>query len=1330
MDEPIPQIALQAIATLASKPEARILKESPTEIIRKIEPLELLKRWVNFQLKKSGQSVSVSNFSNDFTDSVVLTNILGELSPRNDFYDVYLEPDFESRAKKLMTLVQKTTYKGYKIDPTYIIEGNSTEIIKFLAGLVTWKPNLRTKTSYETLSERLTKPNMENQYKVTKSTSVPSQYQSTSIDLNSELPSGLDDVIKRLQSRRSGLSPTKTTTEQSDQGVLKKVQTSAHLPIKSQISKTTSIPSFTTSQRFKSSNSKYSDISSKNNNNNSEEQEVEEKTNTFKRLNTSLNLNAHKKPAFLQKPLLSRGFSHKFTSKFAKNEDHSLNEEKSNEMNDSQTNQNPKMQENLEDKLEEDSQENKIIDFETERKMKELEKPVHVSPLDVEITPQIRQIIDEQRRSNHKIDLAIQQGNERINTHVQHFTNVEEVIKKKKRKDSNINQVDNLSLITFANLSEDIIFRYFQMKNIIINILALSSEIYPAPDQKLKELLNTSKQIHTINTKNPSFLCRDPELILFNAIIYILMSYNLGNLSQSLTLQIQSTILQMSNTSVSVLDCLTKIKDLLLNNHILKSETSDEFFSIESLFFYYLFSLLIREEISNKIFQILSDEKLGDCEKTDPKIQVLKSGIHQTIDRFLSCYVDFEEFSETLTKLFFKLGLTRKVHLVKSLVADTKKKAVGETIKSIIDFILSEQSLRLIKESLEGKIKDTAEFQQSIEKGKEYLGHVLSEEMIEYFTAAIDPNNCRESVDHLGQTIGIFVEQIGEILNFIKFAIGHEVTRTINPGSLFRSNDISTKLMTKYAMIYGHEYIKKVLANVTLELNSSGLSFEMDPYKLDDGDDVNQNISSVKTYFHKFLRSFWDSPSYIPDGFRVISSTLKNEIMCRFPDNISSAVGGFIFLRVICPIMVSPDRFHIIDVNLTEKARRGLLLLSTIIQALSNGITFSSNRGHMQVINDDIINSFAERSQFINDITNIDNIDAKKLTIPRLRLQPPNEDQPVEPHLAAFALKPISETPFLPDDFINKIHDFLQGFVNSNTQFVTETSIKRVADLDKQLKEFSHDLFVFNKTIQPLQIGVEEYKNENNLSLTPSIAKENSMENIIQYDDSQTTKETTIETNQGVNIDNNINTHNIIGNDNNNTLNNNNNSNNTDTTTNNLKPIPSQKFQFKKKSKKSLLQNYRKDPKQPVEQPNIETQPTNQLTQDQPKKSSPSNIFKPDEKHDWKKIWFSPSAKEGWVQYSQSNKKFKKRFVVLKFDVLAVFKKEPSSPQDKPLVKIVIDSNTKISQAEPSLYKKKHVFLVFKGRNKFQNAFSTDQTQISSWLNSLRKARSYSRSDN
>lgn len=67
-----------------------------------------------------------------------------------------------------------------------------------------------------------------------------------------------------------------------------------------------------------------------------------------------------------------------------------------------------------------------------------------------------------------------------------------------------------------------------------------------------------------------------------------------------------------------------------------------------------------------------------------------------------------------------------------------------------------------------------------------------------------------------------------------------------------------------------------------------------------------------------------------PLPFRDICHYLREVVRAKYPESSLTAVGGFIFLRFLCPAIVSPDGFNIIPALPNPLLRRGLILVTKV----------------------------------------------------------------------------------------------------------------------------------------------------------------------------------------------------------------------------------------------------------------------------------------------------------------------------------------------------------------------------------------------------------------
>ncbi|XP_037531340.1 plastin-3 [Nematolebias whitei] len=128
---------------------AALLEEGESlEALMKLSPEELLLRWVNFHLKKTG--MTISNFSGDIKDSKAYFHLLEQIAPDGSKEDVprieidmtgLYEKDLKKRAECLLQQAERLGCRQF-VTATDIVTGNAKLNLAFVATLFNKHPAL------------------------------------------------------------------------------------------------------------------------------------------------------------------------------------------------------------------------------------------------------------------------------------------------------------------------------------------------------------------------------------------------------------------------------------------------------------------------------------------------------------------------------------------------------------------------------------------------------------------------------------------------------------------------------------------------------------------------------------------------------------------------------------------------------------------------------------------------------------------------------------------------------------------------------------------------------------------------------------------------------------------------------------------------------------------------------------------------------------------------------------------------------------------------------------------------------------------------------------
>eukprot|EP00002_Diphylleia_rotans_P008478 TRINITY_DN1834_c0_g2_i3.p1 TRINITY_DN1834_c0_g2~~TRINITY_DN1834_c0_g2_i3.p1 ORF type:complete len:2567 (-),score=480.65 TRINITY_DN1834_c0_g2_i3:159-7859(-) len=210
--------------------------------------------------------------------------------------------------------------------------------------------------------------------------------------------------------------------------------------------------------------------------------------------------------------------------------------------------------------------------------------------------------------------------------------------------------------------------------------------------------------------------------------------------------------------------------------------------------------------------------------------------------------------------------------------------------------------------------------------------------------------------DRVAQLLVHLFENNGQTARLLKAAIDWEVKKTVSPTTLFRTNSVASKMIGVYSRLIGTQYLKHTLQNIIVSICSDATSYEVDPDKVGQGEDAAVNIPRLASRCQEILDRILKSIDSCPISLRDIYRHLRASVSSRFPSHTLTAIGGFLFLRFICPCVAAPESFEVIEITPKVSTRRNLILITKVIQNLVNGVPFKEP--YMKGLN-----SFIEKNQ-------------------------------------------------------------------------------------------------------------------------------------------------------------------------------------------------------------------------------------------------------------------------------------------------------------------------------------------------------------------------------
>lgn len=192
-----------------------------------------------------------------------------------------------------------------------------------------------------------------------------------------------------------------------------------------------------------------------------------------------------------------------------------------------------------------------------------------------------------------------------------------------------------------------------------------------------------------------------------------------------------------------------------------------------------------------------------------------------------------------------------------------------------------------------------------------------------------------------------FLASKGMEYAFMEKLIDAEVMGTGEATTLFRTNTVTAVILRVHALMVGTSFLRRLLSppvQFLVDFIEKGNSVEMDKHMLEPDENLHENALRLACLVNHFMARIAALATDFPSPIKRIGSFLRKRVGARFGESsekaLDSALAGYIFLRFVCPAIVTPSKYGIVDVPLKTKSRRALLLVTRVLQCWANGVAF------------------------------------------------------------------------------------------------------------------------------------------------------------------------------------------------------------------------------------------------------------------------------------------------------------------------------------------------------------------------------------------------------
>ncbi|XP_061044567.1 RAS protein activator like-3 isoform X2 [Eubalaena glacialis] len=189
---------------------------------------------------------------------------------------------------------------------------------------------------------------------------------------------------------------------------------------------------------------------------------------------------------------------------------------------------------------------------------------------------------------------------------------------------------------------------------------------------------------------------------------------------------------------------------------------------------------------------------------------------------------------------------------------------------------------------------------------------------------------------------------------------------------LFRENTLATKAIDEYMKLVAQDYLQKTLGQVVRRLCASTEDCEVNPSKCPASELPQRQIrlrNSCKEVFENIVHSC----DWFPAELGTVFSGWREACKARGSEALGPRlVCASLFLRLLCPAILSPSLFGLAPEHPAPGPARTLTLIAKVIQNLANHAPFGEKEAYMSFMNSFLEDHGPAMQRFLDQVAMVD----------------------------------------------------------------------------------------------------------------------------------------------------------------------------------------------------------------------------------------------------------------------------------------------------------------------------------------------------------------------